>query len=59
LIQNAKVWSYRGESMLGQDAHHYQLGGGVSAVIARRVDVFVEGSALGEQAVAGGAGFAF
>jgi hypothetical protein len=52
-------WSYRGESMLGQDAHHYQLGGGVSAVIARRVDVFVEGSALGEQAVAGGAGFAF
>jgi hypothetical protein len=52
-------WRHQGEAVLGQDTHHYQLGAGVSVVIARRVDLFVEGSPLGEQAVSAGAGFAF
>jgi hypothetical protein len=52
-------WSYHGASELGTDTHHYQVGGGLALLIARRVDLFAEGVPLGEQAVAAGASVAF
>ncbi len=52
-------WEYRGEAITGGDVHHYQLGAGVSLLIAERVNAYGEGVPLGEQAVAGGVGFSF
>jgi hypothetical protein len=52
-------WHYQGEAITGGDIHHYQLGAGLSLVIAKRVNVYVEGVPFGEQALAGGAGFSF
>jgi hypothetical protein len=49
-------WRYRGRAEVGGDTNHYQLGAGVSLVIAERFDAFVEGVPLGEQSVAGGLG---
>jgi hypothetical protein len=47
------------EVELGTDTHHYQLGGGLAVLIARRVDLHAEGVPLGEQAVSGGVSVAF
>jgi hypothetical protein len=52
-------WSYAGQSQLGTDTHHYQVGGGLALLVLRRVDVFVEGVPLGEQAISAGASLAF
>jgi hypothetical protein len=52
-------WTYQGSSVLGTDTHHYQVGGGLALLVAGRVDLFVEGVPLGEQAVAGGVSIAF
>lgn len=52
-------WRFEGEERTGTDTHHYQLGAGLSVLIAKRVDLFVEGVPLGEQGVSGGAGVAF
>ena len=52
-------WSYQGASVLGTDTHHYQVGAGLALLVAKRVDLFVEGVPLGEQAVAAGASIAF
>ena len=52
-------WTYRGESQLGTDAYKYQVGAGLSLVLAETLDVFVEGIALGERGVTAGAGVAF
>jgi hypothetical protein len=52
-------WEYQGEAISGGDVHHYQLGVGVALLIAERVNLYVEGVPLGEQAFAGGAGFSF
>jgi hypothetical protein len=52
-------WRYRGESVLGTDRYHVQLGAGVSYRIAGRVDAFVEGIPLGERALSGGAAVVF
>jgi hypothetical protein len=52
-------WRYGGSRATGTDASHYQLGGGVALAIAKRVDAFVEGIPLGEQAVSGGIGVSF
>lgn len=51
-------WSNAGASVLGTDAYHYQLGGGV-AVRVGRVDFVAEGVPLGELALVGAVGFAF
>jgi len=51
-------WRYGGDRVTGTDASHYQLGGGVAFAFARRVDFFVEGIPLGEQAVSAGIGVA-
>ncbi|HEX4336895.1 MAG TPA: hypothetical protein VH062_13340 [Polyangiaceae bacterium] len=52
-------WTYQGRSVTGTDTHHYQVGLGGSVLIARRIDVFVEGVPLGEQAISAGAGVSF
>jgi hypothetical protein len=52
-------WEYQGEAISGGDVHHYQLGAGLSLVILERANIYVEGVPLGEQAIAGGAGFSF
>jgi hypothetical protein len=52
-------WTYQGESVTGTDTHHYQVGAGILARAARRLDVYVEGIPLGEQAVSAGVGLAF
>lgn len=52
-------WTDMGKSVIGTDDHHFQVGAGASLLIARRVDVFVEGVPLGEQAGSAGVGFLF
>jgi hypothetical protein len=52
-------WHFEGENRTGTDTHHYQVGAGLSLLVARRVDVFLEGVPLGEQALSAGAGVAF
>ena len=52
-------WRYQGEAISGGDVHHYQLGLGVSLLIAERVNFYLEGVPLGEQAFAGGVGVRF
>jgi hypothetical protein len=52
-------WSYQGAFELGTDTHHYQVGGGLALLIARRVDLFAEGVPLGEQAVSAGVSVVF
>ena len=47
-------WTYAGQSVIGTDTHHYQLGAGIALLITRLVDLFLEGVPLGEQAIAGG-----
>jgi hypothetical protein len=52
-------WTYRGESRLGTDAYKYQVGAGLSLVVAGTVDVFVEGVPVGERGITAGAGISF
>jgi hypothetical protein len=52
-------WQYQGASVTGTDAHHYQLGAGLTVVAAGRVNVFAEGVPIGERSFAAGTAFAF
>jgi hypothetical protein len=52
-------WHHAGRAVLGSDVYHYQLGAGLALQLAERLNLFLEGSALGEQAFSGGAAFAF
>ena len=52
-------WRYQGASIVGTDDHHWQVGAGLSLLVARKVDVFVEGVPLGELGVTAGAGLSF
>jgi hypothetical protein len=52
-------WQYQGQSVTGTDAHHYQVGAGLTLVLARRVDLFAEGVPLGERSLAAGGAIAF
>ncbi len=52
-------WRYLGTAVTGTDDHHWQVGAGVSVVVARRVDLFAEGVPLGERGVTAGLGVAF
>ena len=52
-------WSLQGEDVVGTDAHHYQVGAGLTLVVVHRLDVFVEAIPLGERSLAAGAAFAF
>lgn len=53
-------WRFEGERVTGTDLYKYQVGAGVSlALFDRRLDVFVEGIALGERTLACGIGTTF
>ena len=52
-------WAYQGEDVIGTDAHHYQLGAGLTVVAFGRVNVFAEGVPIGERSFAAGTAFAF
>jgi len=52
-------WQYQGSNVTGTDAHHYQVGAGLTLVVARRVSLFAEGIPLGERSVAAGTALAF
>jgi hypothetical protein len=52
------LWRDQGESTVGTDRYHYQLGAGVVVRIGA-FDLDVEGVPLGEQAIVGGGGYAF
>jgi hypothetical protein len=52
-------WQYQGANVTGTDAHHYQVGAGLTLVVVHRVDLFVEGIPLGERSLAAGAALAF
>jgi hypothetical protein len=52
-------WKYQGASVTGTDANHYQIGAGLTLVVARRLNLFAEGIPLGERSVATGAALAF
>lgn len=52
------AWRIDGAAVTGTDAYHVQLGAGVSVLLFRRVDLFVEGVPLGERGVATGLGVA-
>ncbi len=52
-------WAYAGSSQTGTDTHHYQVGLGGAVLVAKRLEVFVEGVPLGEQALAAGASMSF
>jgi hypothetical protein len=52
-------WRYQGTAVTGTDVSHYQVGAGVSLLLARKVDLFVEGVPLGELGVSAGAGLSF
>lgn len=52
-------WQYQGMSVTGTDAHHYQVGAGLTVVLARRIDLFAEGVPLGERSLAAGGAVAF
>jgi len=41
---------------VGTDDHHWQVGAGLSLLLARKVDIFAEGVPLGELGVTAGAG---
>ncbi len=47
---------YGAAGVAGTDLYHFQLGVGATVSVARRVDFFVEGIALGERALTGGIG---
>ena len=52
-------WKYQGASVTGTDAHHYQVGAGLTLVVARRLNLFAEGIPLGERSLATGVALAF
>jgi hypothetical protein len=52
-------WQYQGEDLTGTDVHHYQVGAGLVVMLARRIDLSIEGVPLGEQGLSAVAGFAF
>jgi hypothetical protein len=52
-------WRFAGTALVGTDDHHWQVGGGFSLRVLRRVDLFAEGIPLGELGVSAGAGYSF
>jgi hypothetical protein len=49
-------WTLAGEEVTGSDQHHYTVGAGASLRLPKRLDVFVEGSPLGERSLNLGVG---
>jgi hypothetical protein len=59
LFGGPAYWTLFSEQVTGTDKHHYQLGAGLSGLIAERFDVFIEGIPLGERGITLGAGMTF
>ncbi|HEY5927165.1 MAG TPA: hypothetical protein VIV11_36005 [Kofleriaceae bacterium] len=51
------AWTIAGESVVGSDTHHYQLGAGLSVATAFGLTLVVDVSALGEQSASLGFGW--
>jgi hypothetical protein len=49
-------WTFQGDSVVGTDTHHYQVGAGAVLRLGHNFDVYVEGVPLGEQAITAGMG---
>ena len=52
-------WRYLGQSVVGTDTHHYQVGAGFSGAVLRTIDLYAEGVFAGERAISIGAGLSF
>jgi hypothetical protein len=52
-------WTINGSSVVGTDRSHFQVLAGASVAIPFGLDLFVEGSPLGERSVSAGLGLAF
>jgi hypothetical protein len=52
-------WRDGGQSLTGNDAHHYQVGAGVAFSLPAYLDASVEAAPLGEQGLAAGLGYRF
>ena len=52
-------WKLQNDTVTGTDIYKYQLGAGASLVLARRIDIFVEGVVLGERLVSAGLGVSY
>jgi hypothetical protein len=50
------LWGYEGQTEIGSDRYHFQVGAGLVTALPRGFDVFVEGVPLGERAVTLGLG---
>jgi hypothetical protein len=51
-------WHYQGRARTGTDVYHYQFGAGLALLLARRIELFVEGVPLGERALSLGVAIA-
>jgi hypothetical protein len=49
-------WTIDGRDETGGDTHHYTVGAGASVRLPGRIDLFVEGSPLGERSFSLGLG---
>lgn len=52
-------WGLGSGLITGTDTHHYQVLLGASVALPAGIDLFVEGSPLGERTISGGAGLSF
>ncbi|MGZ3416284.1 MAG: hypothetical protein ACXVEE_00390 [Polyangiales bacterium] len=52
-------WRHEGETFVGGDSHHYQLGLGALFIAGRGIDASLEIAPLGERRVSAGLGAAF
>lgn len=49
----------QGESIVGGDRHHYQLGAGLAVQLSHALDASIEGAPVGERRISVGVGYAF
>jgi hypothetical protein len=52
-------WRVAGQSITGNDSHHYQIGAGVAFSLPAYFDFSIEAAPLGEQGLAAGLGYRF
>lgn len=52
-------WKLDGARVQGTDSYHYQAGLGISMVLPRQIDLYIEGVPVGERGFSGGWGWTF
>jgi hypothetical protein len=52
-------WRLAGQSIVGGDSHHYQLGAGLSLSLPAYLDLSIEAAPIGEQGLSAGLGYRF